>query len=273
MNPSALDCLKPTDFSNATAVEPRLEDDQSVLLRDFLAANYARLHRRLIRHLGCPDLASECLHDAWLRLGEQMRPACVQSPEAYVYRVACNVAVDRLRGMRSSLYVDEAVLQYLVDPNPGPDLIAELRSDLTAVECAMLHLPRRHRAVLMAIRIEEKTRQEVAQKYHVSLTSVDRMLRQALAHCVEEMGQTATEAISGRASHRFSQQWRAKAAVTAATAIAHPHQRNDTRHQKNLKTPTSVTVPSFDVPVRIEPRRSCPDPGKFGRYCGPLSST
>jgi hypothetical protein len=26
--------------------------------------NYDRLHRRLLRHLGCPDQAGDCLHDA-----------------------------------------------------------------------------------------------------------------------------------------------------------------------------------------------------------------
>jgi RNA polymerase sigma-70 factor (ECF subfamily) len=40
------------------------------LLRECLAANYSRLHARPMRHLGCPDLATESLHDAWLRLGE-----------------------------------------------------------------------------------------------------------------------------------------------------------------------------------------------------------
>lgn len=38
-----------------------------------LENNYAALHRRLARHLGCTELASDSLHDAWLRVDELTR--------------------------------------------------------------------------------------------------------------------------------------------------------------------------------------------------------
>lgn len=166
------------------------KNDHGVVLRDFLTANYERLHQRLQRHLGCPDLASDSLHDTWLRLREITTPEFVQSPEAYVYRVACNLAMDRLRSDRPWQYSSDAEteLENFVDPSPGPALIAEARSEITAVERAMQHLPRRHRAVLVGLRIEEMTRQEVAARYGLSLRSVDTALRQALDHCAGTTG-------------------------------------------------------------------------------------
>ncbi len=152
-------------------------------LRDCLVANYQRLHRRLQRHLGCADRASDCLHDAWLRLGDMAVLPAVQAPEAYVYRVACNVALDRLRGERASFQVQEPELEAFADPSPGPEAVAEARSELRALERAMQRLPRRHRAVLEALRIEEMTRQEVARRYQLSLRNVDTALRLALRHC------------------------------------------------------------------------------------------
>lgn len=162
-------------------------DGRSVALRDFLVANYHRLHRRLLRHLGCSDQASDCLHDAWLRLGDATLSATVQSPEAYVYRVACNLAMDRLRGNRSWQYTGDAdaALERVVDPSPGPELIAEARSDLAAVERAMQRMPRRQLAVLVALRIDELTRHEVSTRYGLSLRRVDTALRQALDCCAE----------------------------------------------------------------------------------------
>ncbi len=154
-------------------------------LRDVLVANYVRLHRRLTRHLGCADTASECLHDAWLRLGAmQARPA-VQSPEAYVYRVACNIALDRMRSDRSWQYTRdaEAELQSFADQAPGPELIAEARSDLQAVEQAMQQLPVGHRTILIALRIDGMTREEVAVRSGLSLRRIDAALRRALACC------------------------------------------------------------------------------------------
>jgi RNA polymerase sigma factor (sigma-70 family) len=212
MNLSALDGLEVLD-----AGDPFTGDEGAIVLRECLAANYGRLHKRLTRHLNCPDLASDCLHDAWLRLGELTVPVSAQSPEAYVYRTACNLAMDRLRGRRSSQYVDEGetVLEHLADPAPGPDFIAEVRSDVEAVERAMRHLSRRHRTVLIALRLEEKTRQEVADWLRISLRNVDTVLRQALDHCAEESGQTVM--VGMRAPRRgLSGRWRSKA-VTAKT--------------------------------------------------------
>jgi RNA polymerase sigma factor (sigma-70 family) len=154
----------------------------------YLAANYQRLQRRLTHHLGCPELARESLHDAWLRLVEQESEQPVQSmqnAEAYVYRVACNAAIDRLRGNRTRQYDSdaEAELEQIADQSPGPDVIAEARRGLQAMSRAMQRLPRLHSAVLLALRVDELPRQEVAQRYGLSLRGVDTALRKALMAC------------------------------------------------------------------------------------------
>ncbi|MED5596038.1 RNA polymerase sigma factor [Janthinobacterium sp. P210006] len=221
MNPSTLDGLEAANIADALAAGPFGEPEPGIVLRDFLAANYARLHRRLLRNLGCADLASDCLHDAWLRLADAGTPVSVQNPHAYVYRVACNVAMDQLRGRRSSQYDDEAAVEHLTDPAPGPDLIALARSDLAAVERAMQRMPYRHRSVLLALRIEEKTRQEVADEYQVSLTNVDTMLRQALDHCARETGQPVLGGIS-QPRRGFSRRWQAKVLAAEDAILLQP---------------------------------------------------
>ncbi|KAF1072396.1 sigma-70 family RNA polymerase sigma factor [Variovorax sp.] len=164
------------------------EAEPGIALRDFLARNYLHLHRRLQRHLGCPDRASDCLHDAWLRLDDT--PAAVQSPEAYVYRVACNLAVDRMRAERPWRQVADAevALACLVDPAPGPESVAEDRATLKAVQRAMQRLPPRHQDILVALRVCELTRDEVATRHGLSLRRVDTALRQALRSCAEAAG-------------------------------------------------------------------------------------
>lgn len=182
---------------------------QGDALRDCLAANYDRLHRRLLRFLGCPDQASDCLHDAWLRLGDMPIAAAVQNPLAYVYRVACNLALDRLRSNRiwHSAADGDAVFDGAVDPSPGPDAVAEARSELAALERAMLDLPFRHQLILMDLRVGELTRQEVASSHGMSLRRVDTVLRQALDYCALQTGAGARKvgraplAVAGTAAH------------------------------------------------------------------------
>ncbi len=163
---------------------------RSAVLQGILAANYAYLRRRLLRQFDCPDLAGECLHDAWLRLGETPLRDDVHSPMAYIYRMACNIAIDRMRGSRAlqSMAEPGALLDELVDRTPGPELIAEARSAVAAMDRAMARLPRRHRSVLVALRLDEMTRQEAAARFELSLRGVDTTLRQALDYCAERTG-------------------------------------------------------------------------------------
>lgn len=181
------------------ANEPMDEAQRRVALQAFLVTHYERLRHRLVRHLGCPSLASECLHDAWLRLGEMEVRAAVQNPEAYVYRVACNVAMDRMRSQRPWQFVGDAddALADFADETPGPAQTAAARADLRAVDRAMARLPRRHRAVLVALRIDELSRHEVASRQGISLRSVDTALRQALDYCAVHSGREAWAGVSG----------------------------------------------------------------------------
>ncbi|MGJ7610270.1 MULTISPECIES: RNA polymerase sigma factor [unclassified Variovorax] len=190
-------CLRPTPGTEA-ANDSLGQAHHGFALQDFLVANYERLRQRLLHRVGCAHMASDCLHDTWLRLGETVVCEPVHSPERYVYRVACNVAIDYLRANRPWQYSGdaEAVLEQLVDPSPGPETIAQARSELHAVDRAIERMPRRHRAVLMSLRIDEMTRDEVATRYGLSLRGVDTVLRQALDHCAKGSGQQVFAGIS-----------------------------------------------------------------------------
>jgi RNA polymerase sigma-70 factor (ECF subfamily) len=190
---------QPSPAADEAANEPLDEAQRRLALQEFLAANYDALRRRLLHHLGCGDMASECLHDAWLRLVHLEVRSPVQNPSAYVYRMACNAAMDRMRSNRSWQYTSadaDGEIEHVADGTPGPDRIAEARSDLAAVQRAIDRLPRRHRSVLVALRIDEMTRDEVASRYALSLRGVDTALRQALDYCAGNAGQQALAGVS-----------------------------------------------------------------------------
>ena len=151
-------------------------------LQAHLVAHYAQLHRRLGRQLGCRDLASECLHEAWLRLGERQPREAPANADAYVYRVAFNLAMDSIRSRERWLGSAEegADFDAIADLQPGPELIAQARSEVAAVDRAMQRLPRRHQSMLLALRWHEMSRQEVARRHGISVRKVDTALRQAL---------------------------------------------------------------------------------------------
>lgn len=185
--------------ANDVALLPTPAPEQGAQLQAVLESNYRSLHRRLTRHLGCAELASDSLHDAWLRLGALAAgdgAALAHSPVAYVFRVACNAAMDSLRRNRAWLYANEedgaaGRVDFLADTAAGPERLAELHADVRRLAQAVDLLPRRHRQVLEALRVDELTRQEVAERHDMSLRNVDTALRQALDHCVRHTGYAA----------------------------------------------------------------------------------
>ncbi|MDF3833300.1 RNA polymerase sigma factor [Cupriavidus basilensis] len=211
-----------------------------VVLREVLVENYDRLRRRLIRHLGCPDLAGECLHDAWLRLGDMRAVATLLSPEAYVYRVACNLATDRFRQRRPWSFVSDAAteLEQLTDPSPGLDVMIELRANLEALDGVLESLPHRHRGVLMNLRVEGLSRQEVAERHRISLRSVDTVLRQALDYCGAHMGHPLRGGVSSprRALPKMRRSSNARAALSAGSAAHHADARAMPGHLHEFST-------------------------------------
>ncbi|AXA78394.1 RNA polymerase sigma factor [Achromobacter xylosoxidans] len=175
--------------ANAAWLDASPSAETAARLRDHLVQGYAALHGRLARRLGCADLASEGLHGAWLRLA---RPVAgeVANADAYVFRMACHLAIDIVRARPSCVSLDdpEGGCPDLCDDAPGPQARAEARSTLAALARAMDGLSRQQQAVLVALRVEGRSRDEVARWLGLSTRSIDTALRQALRHCAKGLG-------------------------------------------------------------------------------------
>lgn len=162
----------------ALAARPR-----PACLGEFVAANYARLMQALRGHLGCADLAADSLHDAWLRLAGGAAPPApaIANPGAYVFRMACNIAIDRLRAERPFSATD-VVLEDVEDAAPGPLRIAQARSSMRGLMRLIEALPRQQREIYIGVRIEGMLQSEAAARYGVSGRIVRRHLRDARQH-------------------------------------------------------------------------------------------
>jgi RNA polymerase sigma factor (sigma-70 family) len=163
------------------------EKAQPVLL-DYLTKRYANLKRRLVQVLGSDDLAGDALQDTWLRLQGKEEQGPIQSPGAYLVRMAVNIAVDAQRRQSRSLsYDDVEALKQLSDPAPGPAQLMEDRSELEALLRVMDDLPARRREILILVRWEGLPQKEVAQRLGVTLRTVEHELKRAHDYCDAQM--------------------------------------------------------------------------------------
>jgi RNA polymerase sigma-70 factor (ECF subfamily) len=155
-------------------------------LRQLLVDRYDDLRRRLARRLGSAELATEVLHETYLRLNrDSVELGVVQSPKAYLFRSALNVAADHHRkaeGRRLDTLETET-LRGIADAAIDPVKAMEARLEVTTLERALEELTPRRRAILIAARLEEVPHVEIAARFGISTRMVEKELRAALLHC------------------------------------------------------------------------------------------
>jgi RNA polymerase sigma-70 factor (ECF subfamily) len=156
--------------------------------RQLLVAGYADIRRRLARRLGSEDLASEVLHETYLRLEETNSAALIDRPGDYIFRVALNIATDQKRatGRRLS-YSEVEALYHFADASVDAEREIEARSELAALRRAFAALTPRQRAIVIAVRIDGTSHAELARRFGVSERMIDKDLRRALEHCADQL--------------------------------------------------------------------------------------
>ncbi|NIF86070.1 RNA polymerase sigma factor [Comamonas sp. Tr-654] len=150
-------------------------------LLDYLNKSYSNLKRRLTQVLGNADLASDALHDTWVRVKDRGDQRPIEQPAAYLMRIAINIAADIQRRQRRCLSGEEvdALLDEMIDPAPCPARVAEARSDIAALSQIMSRMPERRRVIMALVHWENVTQKEVAGRLGISLRTVEYELRRA----------------------------------------------------------------------------------------------
>jgi RNA polymerase sigma factor (sigma-70 family) len=160
-------------------------------LRRLFVDRYDELKARLTRRLGSADLADDALQDTWLRLARIETVGVVHNPANYLLRTVLNVVQDRKRADRrhlSTLEID-ALLHRLADEQPGPAEVVEARSELEALTAILAELPPRRRVILLAARLDNMPRQEIADRLGISLRLVGKELQLAHEYCLARQRQ------------------------------------------------------------------------------------
>lgn len=158
-----------------------MTDNAQPALLDYLTQRYASLKQHLTRKLGNADLASDALHDTWVRLKEKDEQRRMESPGAYLLRVATNIAADMERRQRRTVSGEEidALLDEMVDPAPGPAQRTETRFELDAVMALLDRMPERRRVILVMVHWQDVPQKEVAEQLGISLRTVEYELKRA----------------------------------------------------------------------------------------------
>lgn len=158
------------------------------VLRNLLLSSYEDLANWLTRRLGSQELAREALQETYLRLerGNEIGP--VHSPRAYLLRTAINIAINKRVSDKRRLGISETEkLLTVPDEAPDPARAVEARSEIVALIKALNELPDRRRQIFLASWIDEVPHREIAERFGISIRTVQIELKDALEHCAHRL--------------------------------------------------------------------------------------
>jgi RNA polymerase sigma-70 factor (ECF subfamily) len=182
-----------------------MTEDAKKSLRTFFLSGYADLVKTVTRKLGSRERAEDALHDAYLRLERTGEISALQSPRAYLVRMALNIATDNWRaesrtmrgpaalrpqtdaGAALSISEGDALLN-AVDESPDAERVAVARSEMRRLETILAELPERRRAIFEAVWVEGLSHEEAVRRFGISLRSVQQELKLAREYCAKRLG-------------------------------------------------------------------------------------
>ncbi len=148
--------------------------ESSTFLKKFLAGF-------LRRQQDIEDVAQE----AYLRAYVAERRELIEQPTAFLFRVAKNLALTQLsrKSQQITSYIEDAGVQ------PETQLAAGTDEELEALQClglyceAIASLPEKCRQVFLLRKVHGLTHQEIGERMSLSISSVEKYLRQGILAC------------------------------------------------------------------------------------------
>ncbi|MVV47949.1 RNA polymerase sigma factor [Pseudomonas sp. PB120] len=156
---------------------------KSSMVRLFLTS-YDDFKARLRRRLGSEDLANDVLHETYLRVDRMEEPPNIAQPNAYLYRMALNIAADRRQSdarLLTGTEVEE--LLQVSDEALDPARVVGGQKEIQLLLHALYELPARRRKIFIAARLEEAPHLEISQRFGISTRMVEKEIKAALNHC------------------------------------------------------------------------------------------
>jgi RNA polymerase sigma-70 factor (ECF subfamily) len=159
------------------------------LLRAALLEHRAALLRYFIARRVPPDEAEDILQDLIVKLASHAGP--VAEPRAYLYRMAENLLLDRIRsegrrrGREKAWVAAQAGATLDADDRPSPEQVLIARERLALVSAALAALPERTLLVFRRYRIDGVPQRRIADELGISLSAVEKHLQKAYQIVVE----------------------------------------------------------------------------------------
>ncbi|MDR0277149.1 MAG: RNA polymerase sigma factor [Paucimonas sp.] len=148
------------------------------------------LVRMLAKVVGCANLAEDLAQEAYLRVAQAAQGRHIEHLRAFLYQTAQHLAFDHLRSQRSKRRFecpadDSASIAAVAAPQPGPETHVQGQQQLRQLQAVLRRLPERQQRILLLHRLHGLSQSAIAERLDISLSTVEKDLRIALAACLK----------------------------------------------------------------------------------------
>jgi RNA polymerase sigma-70 factor (ECF subfamily) len=148
-------------------------------------ANRSFLLKFLTRFLDNRHDAEDVTQEAFLRAYMAEQSETIHQPKAFLFRVARNIALNRLTRKSDQLasYLEELGGWVVKDVGDSADREVEAEQTLGLYCEAVAQLPEKCRQVLLLRKVHGLTHREIAERLSLSLSSVEKYVRKGADQC------------------------------------------------------------------------------------------
>ncbi len=159
-----------------------------LVLTEFYHKKHARLEHYLFDRVHCIEIAKELAQETYVRFLRQLKPETVLDPDAFLFAVAKNLAVDywRAQNRLNRFGFVNVEHQHIED---GINVETSVLHDdlLQILAAAVAALPEKTQQIFLLYRIDDLSYRDIAYRLNISERTVEYHLRRAQTHCREAL--------------------------------------------------------------------------------------
>jgi len=158
---------------------------------------YDSLVRFFKRRSSSMEDAADLAQDTFVRLSA-VDIGQVRQPAAFLFTTALNLLRDRARSShaRHAMFSMPAEEVQLVCPAPPAERILDGEQRLRVLETALGELSPKCRAVFVLFHFDEMTQREIADRLRISVSMVEKYVKQAVSHCEAHLKEMSAESLN-----------------------------------------------------------------------------
>jgi RNA polymerase sigma-70 factor (ECF subfamily) len=145
------------------------------------------LVRFLASRLHSQEEAREIAQEAYVRLLRLDEPDTIGYLRSYLFRIAANLAIDRLKQRERRGQLRNLVFFDTDASSPPPEKGLDAVEELAVIRLAIEELPPNCRAAFLMHKVHELSIDETAERMQLSIRMVRLYVARALAHCRERL--------------------------------------------------------------------------------------